>query len=247
MSREDTENKLDETAHQSNTSNDQLSEQDRIEEERMKQLIERRVKAIDLNEKLLLRISWSFFLCLVVVIISISFSVFVYVTSMNKEPKYFTKNQNGEYYEMLALDQPSFEDSWVSQFAVDALVRTFNFSFADYKMRLNDAYSKYYTRMGRTSIQQRLDSKLILKSVIQNELFFSMAITEAPIIQNRGVIDGQFIWEVHAKGVLTYRNSKGSPSSQKIKIVCWVVRVDNSEFPSGMAIESLQWVSDDAS
>lgn len=228
------------------TSDNSISEQERIEEERLKLLIERRVKTIDLNEKLLLRISWSFFLCLIICIICISFSAFVYTTSMKKEPKYFTKNQNGEYYEMLSLDQPSFEDSWVSQFAVDALVRTFNFSFADYKMRLNDAYSKYYTRMGRTSIQQRLDSKLILKSVIQNELFFSMAITEAPIIQNRGVIDGQFIWEVHAKGVLTYRNSKGSPSSQKIKIVCWVVRVDNSEFPSGMAIESLQWVSDDA-
>lgn len=222
------------------------SDQDLLEEARMKSLIERRVKSVDLMETLLLRISWSFFLCLILCIVCLVFSAFVYTSSLKKEPKYFTKNQNGEYYEMLSLDQPSFEDSWVSQFAVEALVKTFNFSFADYKLRLNDAYTKYYTRMGRTSIQQRLDSKLILKSVIQNELFFSMAITEAPIIQNRGVKDGQFIWEVHAKGVLTYRNSKGSPSSQKIKIVCWVVRVDSSEFPSGMAIESLQWVSDDA-
>jgi len=233
-------------ATSSNESNISEIDIENYEQSVLLNLLSKNIEKIRLTDMLAMRLSLVTILCAFTTVISIVFAAFVYTSSAKKEPRYFTKNAYGEYYEIRSLDQPSFEDAWVSQYAVEALVRTFSFSFSDYKLRLDDAYKKYYTAAGRDSLQQRLESTGILRTLIQNELFFSMSITEAPLIQKTGVKDGQFIWEVHTRGVLTYRNSKGTPSSQKIKIRCWVVQVDTADFPSGMAIESLQWLNDDS-
>ncbi|EKP0310285.1 DotI/IcmL family type IV secretion protein [Aeromonas sp. 23P] len=207
-------------------------------------IVSRNIERMSAVEAIALRNSLLCLLCIVVTIGSLLFSFFVYKSSLNKDPKYFTKNPAGEYYEIRALDQPSFEEEWVAQYAVKALVRTFTFSFNDYVMRLDDAYKSYYTPVGRDSVQKGLESSLILKTLVQNELFLSLSIDEAAYIQKTGVRDGQYVWEVHTRGVLTYRNSKGSPTSQPIRIRCWVVQVDTADNPAGMAIESIQWVND---
>lgn len=207
-------------------------------------IVARNLDKMSALEAVAMRNSLLSVLCVLAVIVSLVFTFLIYKSSLNKEPKYFTKNPAGEYYEIRALDQPSFEQEWVAQYAVKALVRTFTFSFNDYVMRLDDAYKSYYTPVGRDSVQKGLESSMILKTVFQNELFLSLSIDEAGYIQKTGVKDGQYIWEVHTRGVLTYRNSKGSPTSQPIRIRCWVVQVDTADNPAGMAIESIQWVND---
>lgn len=167
--------------------------------------------------------------------------------SLTKETeyRYFALKPNGTLLEMVSLDEPNHNESVVSQWFADALRETFTFSFADFQMRLNKAFSSYYTQSGRKAIDSALQNQGILPAIIDRDLFLSITLSETPVIQRSGTVSGSYVWEITVPATLTYRNSKGSPFTQKVNIKGWVVRQSELDNPSGLGIEMLQMVSVD--
>lgn len=149
-------------------------------------------------------------------------------------PVYFATSINGRITPLFPLDQPNQSDSAVLQWANQAAIAAFTYNFVNYRTELQSS-SGFFTGDGWTQFLTALQQSNNLDAVKAKKLIVSAVATRAPIILQKGVLNGQYAWRIQMPLKVTYQSA--SEFSQQDNVVTMLVtRVSTLNTPRGIGI-----------
>lgn len=158
----------------------------------------------------------------------------VYLITHPPEPKYFATSINGRITPLFPLDAPNQSDSAVLQWANQAAIAAFTYNFVNYRDELQ-ASSGFFTAEGWTQFLNALQQSNNLDAVKAKKLIVSAVATGAPVITEKGLLNGVFSWRIQMPLLVTYQSA--SEFSQQTNVVTLLVtRVSTLNSPRGIGI-----------
>ncbi|ARG96824.1 type IVB secretion system apparatus protein IcmL/DotI [Legionella micdadei] len=161
-------------------------------------------------------------------------SLLVYMITHPPAPKYFATSINGRITPLYPLDEPNQSDSAVLQWANQAAIAAFTYNFVNYRDELQ-ASSGFFTADGWTQFLTALQQSNNLDAVKAKKLIVSAVATRAPIILQKGLLNGVYSWRVQMPILVTYQSA--SEFSQQNNVVTMLItRVSTLNSPRGIGI-----------
>ncbi|HAU1154399.1 TPA: type IV secretion protein DotI [Legionella pneumophila] len=161
-------------------------------------------------------------------------SLVVYMITHPPAPKYFATSINGRITPLFPLDEPNQSDSAVLQWANQAAIAAFTYNFVNYRDELQ-ASSGFFTAEGWDQFLGALEQSNNLDAVKAKKLVVSAVATRAPIILQKGVLNGRYSWRVQMPILVTYQSA--SEFTQQSNVVTMLItRVSTLNSPRGIGI-----------
>lgn len=161
-------------------------------------------------------------------------SLLFYIITHPPAPKYFATSINGRITPLYALDQPNQSDSAVLQWANQAAIAAFTYNFVNYREELQ-ASSGFFTPEGWDQFLTALQQSNNLDAVKAKKLIVSAVATRAPIILQKGLLNGIYAWRVQMPILVTYQSA--SEFSQQNNVVTMLItRISTLNSPRGIGI-----------
>lgn len=160
--------------------------------------------------------------------------ILLYIITHPPAPKYFATSINGRITPLVALDAPNQSDSAVLQWANQAAIAVFSYNFVNYRSELVSA-SGFFTAEGWDQFISALGSSNNLDAVKAKKLVVSAVATSAPVILQKGVLNGRYAWRIQMPILVTYQ-SASEFSQQNLNVTMLVTRVDTLNSPRGIGI-----------
>lgn len=171
-------------------------------------------------------------------VLALSLGLNVYLFALQPPPRYFVQTADGRLIGAEPLDEPSFSDERVTQWATEAIVAANNWNFADYREALQRACNRYFTPAGCQEYRDALIRIGNLESVKAKRLTVRAVVVKPPIILNK-VLQGQtqrFAWHLQMEVLLSYLSS-AEQTAQPLVVTVVVVRRALTETEQGVGIE----------
>jgi intracellular multiplication protein IcmL len=157
-----------------------------------------------------------------------------YVVTHPPEPKYFATSINGRITPLFPLNEPNQSDSAVLQWANQAAIAAFTYNFVNYREELQ-ASSGFFTAEGWTQFLTALQQSNNLDAVKAKKLIVSAVATRAPIILQKGILNGHYAWRVQMPILVTYQ-SASEITHQNNVVTMLITRVSTLNSPRGIGI-----------
>lgn len=164
-------------------------------------------------------------------------SILYYMISHPPLPKYFATSINGRITPLHALDQPNQADTSVLQWANQAIIASFSYNFVSYRKELQAA-SEFYTAEGWQNFTQALTSSNNLEAVKAKKLIVSAVATQAPVILQKGVLNGRYSWRIQMPLLVTYQSASQFTQSHYM-VTMLITRVSTLNNPRGIGISQI--------
>lgn len=171
-------------------------------------------------------------------LLAVSLGLNVFLLAHQPPPRYFVQTADHRLVGVAPLDEPSFSDERVTQWATEAIVAANNWTFADYREALQRACNRYFTPAGCQEYRDALIRIGNLESVKAKRLTVRAVVVKPPIILNK-VIQGQterFTWHLQTEIVVSYLSS-AEQTTQNLIVTAVVVRRAVTETEQGIGIE----------
>lgn len=157
-----------------------------------------------------------------------------YVYNHPPAPLYFPTSASGRISPLVPLDQPNMSDQEIKQWANLAIMAAYSYNFVNYRTEL-EAASEFFTGDGWNTFISALKSSNNLQAIINNKFVLSASATEAPIIEEKGVINGLYSWRVTMPIMVTYQSST-LYSQTPLNISILISRESTLNAPKGIGI-----------
>lgn len=158
----------------------------------------------------------------------------IYIITHPPAPKYFATSINGRITPLYPLNEPNQSDSAVLQWANQAAIAAFTYNFVNYRDELQ-ASSGFFTPEGWDQFLNALQQSNNLDAVKAKKLIVSAVATRAPIILQKGILNGVYSWRVQMPMLVTYQSA--SEFTQQNNIVTMLItRVSTLNSPRGIGI-----------
>jgi len=158
----------------------------------------------------------------------------VFLMTHPPAPKYFATSINGRITPLFALNEPNQSDSAILQWSNQAAVAAFTYNFVNYRTELQAA-SGFFTSEGWTQFLTALEDSNNLDAVRVKKLVVSAVATSAPIILQKGVLNGRYSWRVQMPMLVTYQ-SASEFSQQRNVVTLLISRISTLNSPRGIGI-----------
>jgi hypothetical protein len=171
-------------------------------------------------------------------VLTLSLGLNVYLFAFQPPPRYFVQTADHQLVGVTPLDEPSFSDERITQWATEAIVAANNWNFADYREALQRACNRYFTPAGCQEYRDALIRIGNLDSVKAKRLTVRAVVVKPPIILNK-VIQGQtqrFTWRLQMEVLIGYLSS-AEQTAQPLIVTVVVVRRALTETEQGVGIE----------
>lgn len=161
-------------------------------------------------------------------------ALLVYMITHPPAPKYFATSINGRITPLFPLNEPNQSDSAVLQWANQAAIAAFTYNFVNYRSELQ-ASSGFFTAAGWDQFLTALQQSNNLDAVKVKKLIVSAVATRAPIILQKGVLNGQYSWRIQMPLLVSYQSA--SEFTQQNNVVTMLVtRIPTLNSPRGIGI-----------
>jgi len=173
-------------------------------------------------------------LLIAIVVNFVMAAMLVYIITHPPAPKYFATSINGRITPLFPLNEPNQSDSAVLQWANQAAIAAFTYNFVNYRDELQ-ASSGFFTAAGWDQFLTALQQSNNLDAVKAKKLIVSAVATRAPIILQKGPLNGIFSWRVQMPLLVTYQSA--SEFTQQNNVVTMLItRVSTLNSPRGIGI-----------
>lgn len=159
-------------------------------------------------------------------------------------PQYIPLNPDGTYIQMKPLNEPK-TDLEVNNFVQSALKKLYKFDYINYSEQLMDG-AQYFIPEGWNDYLTAYVSSGNLTFVKENHAVVTIKITEAPVINRKGVNPqtGIYEWELQTKVDVSYfgQDTKSTTALNKTDSLYALVRVSRNSVinnPEGLGISKL--------
>jgi intracellular multiplication protein IcmL len=158
----------------------------------------------------------------------------VYVVLNPPAPKYFATDAQGRIIRLTPIDEPNLSEEALLQWANIAAVAAYTYNFVNYRQELQAA-SEFFTPDGWQKFIQALQSSNNLNAVIAKKLVVTAVATDAPVILQRGVLNGRYSWRVQIPLLVTYQ-SASQISQQNVVVTMLITRISTLNSARGIGI-----------
>lgn len=164
-------------------------------------------------------------------------SLLTYIILNPPKPVYFATDANGKVTPLYSLDEPNLSDAAVLQWAYQAAVASYTYSFVNYRAQIQAA-SGFFSANGWKQYVGALTDTNNLKAVIRKKLIVSAQVVKEPIILQKGRLNGRYAWSIQVPVLTTYQNNKEyTQANYNIRLL--IVRVPILNAPDGIGIEKI--------
>lgn len=163
--------------------------------------------------------------------------ILYYLVSHPPMPKYFATSINGRITPIVAMNEPNQSDSAIAQWANQAAIASFTYNFVNYRAELESA-SEFFTAEGWQTFMQALESSNNLAAVQTKKLIVSAVATGAPVILQKGELNGRYSWRVQMPLLATYQSASQFTQSNYV-VTMLIQRVSTLNNPRGIGISQI--------
>lgn len=164
-------------------------------------------------------------------------AILYYIVSHPPLPKYFATSINGRITPIVPMDLPNQSDSAIAQWANQAAIASFTYNFVNYRAELQVA-SEFFTADGWQMFMQALQSSNNLAAVQAKKLIVSAVATGAPVILQKGLLNGRYSWRVQMPILATYQSASQFTQSNYM-VTMLIQRVSTLNNPRGIGISQI--------
>lgn len=161
-------------------------------------------------------------------------SMLGYIITHPPEPRYFATSINGRITPLFPLSEPNQSDSAVLQWANQAAIAAFTYNFVNYRDELQ-ASSGFFTAEGWDQFLTALQQSNNLDAVKAKKLIVSAVATRAPIILQKGILNGSYSWRVQMPILVTYQSASEFTQQNNV-VTLLITRVSTLNSPRGIGI-----------
>ena len=181
-----------------------------------------------------------FLILMISIILNILGVYFIYyIYSHPPAPVYFPTSSNGRIAPLIPLNKPNMTDQEINQWANLAIIASYSYNYVNYRSEL-EAASQFFTGEGWNTFIGALKSSNNLQAIIDNKFVVSAVATEAPVIEQKGIINNVYSWRVRMPILVTYQSST-LYSQTPLMINMLISRESTLNTPKGIGIA--QYVS----
>lgn len=164
-------------------------------------------------------------------------SLLVYIVTHPPTPKYFATSINGRITPLVPLSMPNQSEASILQWANMAAIAVFSYNFVNYRDELQ-ASSVYFTPEGWKQFLNEIARSNILVAVKAKKLVVSAVATAAPIILDKGLLDGVYSWRVQMPILITYQSASELQETRDT-VTMLIRRVSTLNSPRGIGISQI--------
>ncbi len=185
------------------------------------------------NYYLAMKFSFMLGVCLLV---SIMFSVFLYLT--RPTPIYYAVTPDLRMSELTPLNQPVLTEQGLINWTTNLVTTSISLDFLDWREKLQ-AVRPNYSEEAFVSFTRSMASAGILDMIQKKRLNLSTVVKQAPVITNSGMIDNALAWKIEFPVLLSYESSDGVELTQELLAEVIVSRASTITTPRGVIIKQL--------
>lgn len=165
--------------------------------------------------------------------------VAVAIVATHKEPPvYFASTPDLRVIKLSPLSSPALTDDAVISWVSGAVVRSMSLDFVHWRETLTGVRGDYSASAFDLFVTN-LKASGLLPKVVDEKLVLSVVPESAPIITNKGVLGGNYVWKLKFPLVVTYQGSSGSLGTQKYTATVTVQRASTAVHPQGVVIQQI--------
>lgn len=161
-------------------------------------------------------------------------STVLYFIANPPQAKYFATSINGRVTPLTPLDMPNQSDSAVIQWATQAAIAAYTYNFVNYNNELKTA-SRFFTRTGWGQFLAALKRSESLEIVKKKKLIVSAVAAKAPVILQKGVLNGRYQWRIQLPVLVSYQSASENMKQRHV-VSLLVKRISTLETVRGIGI-----------
>lgn len=152
------------------------------------------------------------------------------------QPQYFATTAEGRIINIHQLSDPVVTDSYVLQWASNAVRQAFSADYIHWRKQLQDA-SVNFTADGWTYFLDALKSSNNLNTLVDMKMVSSAELTAAPQIMAKMVVNGHYSWKLKMPLLITYTDGKQN-IQMPWNVTVIVTRMPVKDYPQRIAINN---------
>lgn len=176
-------------------------------------------------------------LLLSIAINMVQLALLIYMYTHPPAPRYFATSINGRITPLFPLDEPNQSDAAVLQWANQAAIASYSYNFVNYRDELQAA-SVFFTPEGWNQFLDALQKSNTLDSVRAKKLIVSAVATRAPIILQKGLLNGRYSWRVQMPVLVTYQSASEFAQVNTV-VTLLITRISTLNSPRGIGISQI--------
>lgn len=153
------------------------------------------------------------------------------------KPVFFRVDGRTPPQPLVALDSPIVDDTELLQWAVKAVLASYNVNYHDYPEQLNTA-GRRFTPNGWNSFATAFKDTGNLDLMKRARMTCYAQTQRAALIRETKVIGGRLAYDVQFPILQTCQNTQ-QENTTRLMMTALVVRTDINDFPDGLAVEQL--------
>lgn len=169
-----------------------------------------------------------------VIIAALIITIIFYMFQTRPDNRFFATTIDGRILQLTALDHQNLSDSALFAWLVEAAMDTMSFGFHDFQRRLQSS-TQYFTRDGWESFASMLQEMRLIETLEQGQMVVSMVPRSAPIVIQRGVVEGRYRWVIDMDFNVTLQG-RGQGGVRPLRLRLTIERVPALENVKGVAI-----------
>jgi len=169
-----------------------------------------------------------------VIIAALIITIIFYMFQTRPDNRFFATTIDGRILQLTALDHQNLSDSALFAWLVEAAMDTMSFGFHDFQRRLQGS-TQYFTRDGWESFASMLQEMRLIETLEQGQMVVSMVPRSAPIVIQRGVVEGRYRWVIDMDFNVTLQG-RGQGGVRPLRLRLTIDRVPALENVKGVAI-----------
>jgi len=179
-------------------------------------------------------------MAIVLLLIGINIFLFYVVLDLYTErpaPRYFATNAQGSLLDLVPVSQPYLTNNELLTWVMEAATEAYSMDFVSYKTQLQKK-REYFTDEGYTNYLKALQDSNNVSYILKDKMVVTAQPTGTPVIQQEGLLGGQYAWRIEMPMRLLYQNS-AMQRSQDVLLQMTVFRRSVLEAPRGVGIGQL--------
>ena len=152
------------------------------------------------------------------------------------EPQYFATTAEGRIINIHKLTDPVVSDSYVLQWASNAVRQAFSSDYIHWRKQLQDASSNF-TPDGWRYFLSALKSSNNLNTLVNMKMVSGAELTSAPQITQKMVVNGHYVWKLQMPLLITYTDGKQN-INMPWNVTVIVARMPVKDYPQRIAINN---------
>lgn len=173
-----------------------------------------------------------------VVTVAMLIAMLFYSITREVEPLYFATTNDGKLIAMTPLAQPNITDPAILQWSIRAVTAVNTYDFAKWRDQLSGA-RVYFTPGGWDKYSATLKQSGTLDAVVSRRYLATAVVSGAPVILNKGVLNGVYAWQIQVPFTLIFEGTGSSRSEQRLVATIMVNRVSTLEKEDGIGMSQM--------